>query len=132
MLTIIGARVKALRKRRGLTQEDLAKAIGVVTSYISNIERGVTKSPSTDVTVALARELGSTVEELTSAVPLCEKIEVPYGVPMRRREDHIIPERLRLVLLELNLPPHWVDEIGRLVHLVRLDNEELRMKANSA
>jgi len=36
-----GKRVKELREKRGMSQGDIAKKIGVHPSYISQIERGV-------------------------------------------------------------------------------------------
>lgn len=41
----IGRKLREARKERGLTQDALASKLGTVTSYISDIERGV-KSPS--------------------------------------------------------------------------------------
>lgn len=39
----IGSRIKQVRKRRGLTQEQLAEKMYVSVGYISQLERGVTK-----------------------------------------------------------------------------------------
>ena len=41
----IGRKLREARKERGLTQDALASKLGTVSSYISDIERGV-KSPS--------------------------------------------------------------------------------------
>lgn len=40
MLTIVGERVRYLRKNRGLTQEQLGEIVGLPQSYIGGIERG--------------------------------------------------------------------------------------------
>jgi len=36
-----GKRLKALRRKRGMTQEQLADAVGLTVESISNIERGI-------------------------------------------------------------------------------------------
>ena len=38
--TALGKRIRALRKRKGLTQEGLAEQIGASSKYIGEIERG--------------------------------------------------------------------------------------------
>lgn len=40
---LIGARIKAKRKERGITQENLAEQLAVSVGYISQLERGTTK-----------------------------------------------------------------------------------------
>ncbi len=40
LLVLLGKRIKALRERKGLTQEELEEKTGVNTKYISAIERG--------------------------------------------------------------------------------------------
>jgi putative molybdopterin biosynthesis protein len=68
----IGAR----RGRRGLSQSDLARAAGVSRQAIGAIESG-TVQPGVKVALALARALGTTVEELFSAPPRGLEAEVP-------------------------------------------------------
>lgn len=65
--SMLGTKVRQLRKAKGLTQEALAKVVGVEPSYIGHIERGRTKSPGRDVLVRLAEALGVPVEELLAA-----------------------------------------------------------------
>jgi transcriptional regulator with XRE-family HTH domain len=50
-------RLRLMRKRARLTQEQLAEKVGVEQGYISRIERGK-QSPSLDVTYRLAAALG--------------------------------------------------------------------------
>lgn len=40
LLRALGTAIRALRKARGLSQEDLAHACGIERSYMSGIERG--------------------------------------------------------------------------------------------
>lgn len=41
--SIIGSRIKKIRKNKKITQENLAEIIDVSVSYISRVERGTTK-----------------------------------------------------------------------------------------
>lgn len=52
----VGKRVKEVRKKSGLTQEDLAEKIGVSTTYISSIERGLS-FPRGEVLVGILNAL---------------------------------------------------------------------------
>lgn len=56
-------RVRSARIRRGLSQKELARAVGVSRQTISNIEAGVFV-PSVALAMRLARVLGSQVEDL--------------------------------------------------------------------
>ena len=63
----IGQRIKSTRKARGMTQENLAEALGVSVGYISQIERGVTKI-SLDTLAAVATYLNCELSELATGV----------------------------------------------------------------
>ena len=52
----LGARIKALRKQRGWSQEQLAERVGISTQYVSNIERGK-ENPTLDMLLRLAGAL---------------------------------------------------------------------------
>src|SRR5688500_3489777 len=52
----MGGEIRALRQQRGLSAVALARAIGMSTSLVSQIERGVT-APSLEVLWAIARAL---------------------------------------------------------------------------
>ena len=59
----VPARMQAIRKKQKISQESMAKRLGVSKTYISNIERGVTKLPA-HILDDYSRELGVPVEEL--------------------------------------------------------------------
>ena len=40
VLSVLGARIKAARKERGLTQERLAEQVGLSTRHIAKVEKG--------------------------------------------------------------------------------------------
>lgn len=56
-------RLKQIRKQKGITQEELAKAVGITRPYLSDIERGV-KTPGGDIVIRIASYLKLPVEEI--------------------------------------------------------------------
>lgn len=63
----IGARIRSLRKRSGMTQEQLAEAANLSVPYISHMERGF-KRPSLETLVRLAVVLHVTADVLLSGI----------------------------------------------------------------
>jgi transcriptional regulator with XRE-family HTH domain len=61
---LLGAKIKQLRKAKGLTLEQLAQAIGSGKSYIWEIENRGVKRPSAEKLAAIARILDTTSEYL--------------------------------------------------------------------
>lgn len=62
---LLANRIKVWRAEKNLTQEELARRIGVSRKTINTIERGVFV-PSTIIALKLAREFGCSVEEIFS------------------------------------------------------------------
>jgi putative transcriptional regulator len=62
-LSIMQSRVRELRQAKGLSQEGLARAVGVSRQTINAIETG-RYDPSLKLAVHLARHFDSTVEEI--------------------------------------------------------------------
>jgi len=52
----IGERIRGIREEKKLTQEDVAKEVGITTSYFARIERGEEK-PTMDVIKSIVRTL---------------------------------------------------------------------------
>ncbi|WP_167772468.1 helix-turn-helix domain-containing protein [Ramlibacter henchirensis] len=61
--TLMGARVRQLRRRRGLTLEELARAVDVDKAHISRIENNH-KSPSVAMLAQLAKTLNTSIGHL--------------------------------------------------------------------
>jgi transcriptional regulator with XRE-family HTH domain len=60
-----GEKLRILRERRGMTQRDLAYALGYVTSgYISEVETNK-KKPSLDLVLKVAQVFQVTTDQLT-------------------------------------------------------------------
>lgn len=62
-MTCFAARLKQLRNQRGLTQTEVAAAIGVTRSVVSLYENEM-RQPSPEITIALARLYGVTTDYL--------------------------------------------------------------------
>ena len=62
---VIQLNLAALRKQKGLTQAELAAAIGVSTSAVGNWEAGL-RRPRYESLLRLARVLGVTIDDLLS------------------------------------------------------------------
>lgn len=71
--------IKAIRQRRGMTQQELAKHLGITQARISEYEMGI-KAPTVHRLPLIARALGVEVGELFTAVsPLVEHNEQVHG-----------------------------------------------------
>ncbi|MCZ0206595.1 helix-turn-helix transcriptional regulator [Streptomyces sp. UMAF16] len=66
---VFGARVAELRKQRGLTQSELAAAIGRTSSWLSQVERGIQPVNRLDVLRLLADGLGVPLQVLQPDAP---------------------------------------------------------------
>lgn len=53
---LIGNRIKELRKKRGLSQEQLSEKAEITPNYLSRVERG-TENPTLDMFIKLAKAL---------------------------------------------------------------------------
>ncbi|OGL26568.1 MAG: hypothetical protein A3G44_15680 [Candidatus Rokubacteria bacterium RIFCSPLOWO2_12_FULL_73_47] len=60
----LGATIRRLRRTRGLSQEELARAARVTREYVTMIERGARRNPSLAILGRVARALGVPVGEL--------------------------------------------------------------------
>jgi transcriptional regulator with XRE-family HTH domain len=62
-LKAVGIRIKEAREAKHLTQEQLAEIVGLSTTHISVIERGV-KAPKLETFIEIANALGVTSDSL--------------------------------------------------------------------
>ncbi len=65
--TEFGERLRTLRKARGWTQADLARASGLTRSHISRLEGGAIQLPARDRLHRLAGALSTTPDDLLAA-----------------------------------------------------------------
>ena len=60
----IGKSIQAIRVKRGLTQEELAKQADIKYTTLTKIESSVIKQPSVQIVAKIARALNISIEEL--------------------------------------------------------------------
>jgi len=60
---LLGKRIRELRKKKGLTQEELGEKSGISYKYLGSIERGL-ENPSFKHLTKIARVLGADLPEL--------------------------------------------------------------------
>jgi transcriptional regulator with XRE-family HTH domain len=68
-LLALGAAIRATRKERGISQEELAHLSAVDRSYMSSIERGA-QNPGIMLILSIARALGVSLSDLASRARL--------------------------------------------------------------
>ncbi|KNE79729.1 MULTISPECIES: helix-turn-helix domain-containing protein [Streptomyces] len=71
MLAAVGARLRAVRERRGVTLAGVSRATGISTSTLSRIETGRRK-PTLEVVLRLAKEFAVSLDELAGTAPAPE------------------------------------------------------------
>jgi len=76
MANLLGAKIKELRKEKGLTLEQLAEIIGSGKSYIWELENKGVKRPSAEKLAAIAKALDVTTDYLLDN----EQTEVSEGL----------------------------------------------------
>jgi transcriptional regulator with XRE-family HTH domain len=86
----LGTKVRAARKRAGLTQEALAARIGKTPESVSNIERGQ-QTPSIETLGDLARELALPITEFFAD----DDTAIPLPTDARLRAEARLRELLR-------------------------------------
>ncbi|MGQ9498368.1 MAG: helix-turn-helix domain-containing protein [Desulfotomaculales bacterium] len=68
---VFGQNVRRLRKRRGISQEELADRAGLHRTYIGSVERGE-RNISLENIVAIARALDVSLAELVEGICLSD------------------------------------------------------------
>ena len=111
----IANRLVALRRERGLSQEDLAARLGVSRQAISKWERAES-SPDTDNLIALARLYGVSLDALLLHTPAGEAAfpQLPKAPPYEGARDSFLVED--------------VEDRERMTGLVRVTCEALRSR----
>ncbi|MEG1913752.1 MAG: helix-turn-helix transcriptional regulator [Acidaminococcaceae bacterium] len=82
----IGAIIAYYRKLRGFTQANLAEKSGFSTSYISQIERGLSEGVPLATYMLIARELNVELEDLFYVIK-DHKVQIEKPAEGKRAED---------------------------------------------
>jgi len=76
----LGRKIAAERRRRGLSQPELARLVGRSVAWVSQVERGVRKVDRMSVLEAVAAALGVPLAELAAEAPVVAAVtEEPLG-----------------------------------------------------
>ncbi len=66
---MIGSRIKDIRNKKGITQEQLSESVGINPKYLSSIERGK-ENPTLNILLKLAQSLDVNLDEIFSSVQI--------------------------------------------------------------
>lgn len=81
----LGHRVRSLRKKQNLTQEQLAERIDVSASFMGHIERG-SRVASLETLVKLCDALDTSPDYLLSASIAANSVNMPHGLTQEMKE----------------------------------------------
>lgn len=103
---IMGDRVKELRKKRRLTQEQLAEKIGVSLQYVSEIERGLSM-PSMQVFLRLLEVLDASADYLLRDMVSSAN---PYGdKQIAARLERLSPKQRQALMAIIDAYMEYLD-----------------------
>lgn len=91
---MIGGRIRELRRKAGLSQDDLAERAGISSKYLGEVERGVA-NVSIQVLESIAGGLGAPINEFLNHGHLADRDQLLTDI--RQRTDNATDEELRLV-----------------------------------
>jgi transcriptional regulator with XRE-family HTH domain len=94
-----GARLRAIRTDRGLTQVELAEQVGVIQVIISDYERGVLR-PYHDMIARFARTLKVSADELLGLKPFKGNGDANIKLMRRLKQIEALPDAQQKVLLK--------------------------------
>lgn len=61
---MIGQNIRSLRKKRGLSQEKLARATDIYLNTLTKLESGFATKPTIQTVIKIARALGIAIDDL--------------------------------------------------------------------
>lgn len=94
---LLGRRIKEIRKRRRLSQEQLAERAGISSQYVSNIERGK-ENPTLDLLFSLANALKVPLGEMCDLDPIQDMDQKRMQAALREVLRTAGPDGLRVAL----------------------------------
>ncbi|KYH31535.1 MAG: helix-turn-helix domain-containing protein [Moorella sp. (in: firmicutes)] len=107
----IGKRIKELREKIGLTQEELAERVQISRSALANYESGY-REPKGDILVRFAKALNTSTDFLLGnevKIDKTKKYELDEATRLFARLSGLTPEGREKVLRELE----WIEELER-------------------
>ena len=74
----IGNKIRMLRQKVGITQEQLGEKLGISAQSISKWETGITM-PDITLLPLLSSELGVSIDELFNLTTVCKNMQAPIA-----------------------------------------------------
>lgn len=106
-MNTIGQRIKALRKKRGITRKDLASATGISYSALSDLESN--RSKNSVYLYKIANELKATIDWLeTGNGPIDAPGVSQYGLP----DPEILRDALRVMLRSIEKNDRTIETLA--------------------
>lgn len=94
----IGARLKSLREKSGLSQKEFASRIGVSNSRVSNWEQGINR-PDADIICEICRVLQISADELLDIHQSYEELtEAEHQIIIQYRRKPELQKAVRILL----------------------------------
>lgn len=82
----LGSRINEIRRKKGISIDDLSEKSGVPKGTLSKITAGITTSPTLDTVKAIARALDCRLDDLDDEIPQNKKI---VRLPQRDEADEV-------------------------------------------
>ena len=102
----MGDRIKEIRKKRHLTQEQLAEQVDVTVEYISQLERGLS-TPSMQVFVKILEVLDASADYLLRDMVSTDN---PYGdKQIAARLERLSPKQRRALMAIIDAYMEYLD-----------------------
>lgn len=114
----LGYRIKSIRKKRKLSQEDLAELIEMSVDTVSNIERGK-NTPRLDTILLMTKHLGVEIHELFQLqdIPVHErqKFDIISEIIdlLSNQPDDILHHSLKQIKDTIKLKNGFVDKLNK-------------------
>ncbi|WP_026924158.1 helix-turn-helix domain-containing protein [Glycomyces arizonensis] len=135
-LISLGKQIRHLRKRRGMSLDDLGGAVGTAPSQLSLIENGK-REPKLSMLRALARALGVSSDELLGAEPPNRRVALEIELERSQRSEQYAALGLPSIRPSSRIPTEVLEalvglhrEVDRQVNLHAATPEEAR-RANT-
>ena len=110
-MTPFGSKLRQLREARGLTQKDMAKALGVSAAYLSALEHGHRSQPSFLFLRKVINYFGVIWDEADELMELAELSDPRVVIDTRGLSPEATELANRLALCIGNLPPESLERI---------------------
>ena len=117
MVDLLGRKIRILRKRRELTQQELSYRTGISAPHISSIERGM-RHPSLEYAIRIAEALGVNIDYFADSV---DASSLPDEMGYRKPSD--LPAYLQSFIMNETSQPY----IAMAHRVSRLDESDYTM-----